>query len=61
MRFCEECGFFKTYVNRRKMQEENTNETIWLHICENVNMPSVVKDSSIANKCTYYDDDTWMK
>lgn len=58
---CWDCGYYKEYVNQRKMEELNTDKVIWLHICENVNMPTEIKELDIAEKCTYYDDDSWMK
>ncbi|AHJ87229.1 hypothetical protein BCP8-2_191 [Bacillus phage BCP8-2] len=58
---CSECGYFKTYINRKEMARQGTDETIFLHVCENINRPPVVTDSSVAKDCEYYDDDSWMK
>ncbi|MCK1999887.1 hypothetical protein MZM54_00635 [[Brevibacterium] frigoritolerans] len=58
---CWDCGYYKEYVNRRKMEELHTDTVIWLHICENVNMPNEIKNLYIAEQCTFYDDDSWMK
>jgi len=61
LRTCEDCGFCKTYINHKKMTELKTEKVIFLNICENINMPSVIEDFSKAEKCKYYDDDSWMK
>lgn len=58
---CWDCGYHKQYVNRRKMAEQNTDEVIWLNICENVNIKYELTDLSEAKSCQYYDDDSWMK
>lgn len=57
-RSCDDCGYLKTYVNRRLSTEDNV---VWLNLCENINCESIVTDLSIATTCTYYDDDSWMK
>lgn len=58
---CWNCGFYKEYINRRKMEEIKTDEVIYYHHCQNANTPSEIEDLEIADKCQYYDDDTWMK
>jgi hypothetical protein len=58
---CDDCGFYKLYVNRKKMEELKTEKVIWLELCENINMPATIEDTSIADTCKHYDDDSWMK
>jgi hypothetical protein len=58
---CWDCGYFKEYVNRRKMEELKTDTVIYYYHCENQHTPSEIKDLNIANECQYYDDDSWMK
>lgn len=58
---CWDCGYYKEYVNHRKMEELNTEKVIFLHQCQNVNMPSEINDLELAGICKYYDDDSWMK
>lgn len=61
MKNCWDCGFYKEYINLRKMEESNTDKVIYLHNCTNVNMPSEIADLNMAEECEHYDDDTWMK
>ncbi|PLR99605.1 hypothetical protein [Bacillus sp. T33-2] len=61
VRSCEDCGFFKEYINRRKMEELQTDNVIWFWHCENQNTPSEIKNLNFATQCQYYDDESWMK
>ena len=61
MRTCEDCGYHKTYVNHRKMEELKTDTVIWYENCQHQDMPSEIEDMEMANSCEYYDDDSWMK
>lgn len=61
MKNCWDCGYYKEYINRRKMEEQQTDYVIYLHVCENIKMPTEIEDLDIADQCQYYDDDSWMK
>lgn len=58
---CEDCGYFKEYVNYGKMEELKTDKVIWYWLCENQQKYGEIKDLNIANDCQYYDNDSWMK
>jgi hypothetical protein len=61
MKNCWDCGYFKEYINRRKMEELKTDKVIYYYHCENQHTPSEIENLNIANECEHYDDDTWMK
>jgi len=59
---CDECSYLKTYVNKRRMEELDTDEVIWLHVCQHPKVQQTeVKDLLIADNCKHFDDDIWLK
>lgn len=60
---CEDCVFLKTFLNQEEMRKQGKDESdvIWLYICDHSKTPGVVTDLSIAESCSYYDEDSWLK
>jgi hypothetical protein len=58
---CEDCAYFKEYINRRKMSELKTNEIIWYWLCERNEIYGAIEDLKTANECPYFDNESWMK